>query len=379
MAPDRHVLVDTIDNVRSPESWQVLPADVEGSPEGWFVRFQTLHGGKQEGSTLLILDNGLIEVAVIPTRGMGIAWIKSKQVKLGWESPVRETVHPSFMNLESRGGLGWLEGFNEWMCRCGLEWSGHPGMDEFVNNVGAKEQMMLTLHGKIANIPASHVEVRIEREGDSWRLSVSGDVHERLFHGPKLMMKSEISVLLGTTSCRIRDAVTNQGACPQECQLMYHCNFGAPLLEAGARVIANPLSNEPFNDRAREGLATYDVLEAPKAGFVEQVYCLTLAADTRGKAEVLLQSADAARGASMSFLVAQLPCFTVWKNTAANEDGYVCGLEPGTSFARNRKLEREAGRVPVLQPGETREFGLEVTLHGDADSVKTVRERIQGS
>jgi hypothetical protein len=48
-------------------------------------------------------------------------------VRLGWDSPVKEVVHPQFINLQSRGGLGWLEGFNEWMVRCGLEWAGHPG------------------------------------------------------------------------------------------------------------------------------------------------------------------------------------------------------------------------------------------------------------
>ena len=52
------------------------------------------------------------------------------------DSPVKEVVHPSHIDLESRGGLGWLEGFNEWMVRCGLEFAGHPGTDQFINNTG---------------------------------------------------------------------------------------------------------------------------------------------------------------------------------------------------------------------------------------------------
>ena len=36
------------------------------------------------------------------------------------------------MNLESRGGLGWLDGFNELVVRCGYEWTGHPGIDNGV-------------------------------------------------------------------------------------------------------------------------------------------------------------------------------------------------------------------------------------------------------
>ncbi|STV96615.1 thioredoxin-like protein [Klebsiella michiganensis] len=64
----------------------------------------------------------------------------------GWAGthPVKEVVNPAFINLESRNGLGWLEGFNEMMVRCGYEWTGHP--------VTADGQIY-TLHGKVGNTP----------------------------------------------------------------------------------------------------------------------------------------------------------------------------------------------------------------------------------
>ena len=102
----------------------------------WSVTREILKGGKQEGVELLTLDNGKLKITVIPTRGMGILDVKMKGIRLGWNSPVKEVVHPSYVNLESRGGLGWLEGFNEWMVRCGLEFAGHPGTDLFINNSG---------------------------------------------------------------------------------------------------------------------------------------------------------------------------------------------------------------------------------------------------
>ena len=81
----------------------------------WSVTKTVLKGGKQEGVELLTLDNGKLEITVIPTRGMGILDIRMGDVRLGWDSPVKEVVHPSHIGLESRGGLGWLEGFNEWI------------------------------------------------------------------------------------------------------------------------------------------------------------------------------------------------------------------------------------------------------------------------
>ena len=79
----------------------------------------------------------------------------------------------------------------------------------------------------------------------------------------------------------------------------------------------------------------------------------------------------------MEFAVKELPYVTLWKNLTALEEGYVTGLEPGTGFPYTRRLEREAGRVPKLKPGETRQFGIDVGLHTTTHAVRAVDERIK--
>jgi len=73
---------------------------------------------------------------------------------------------------------------------------------------------------------------------------------------------------------------------------------------------------------------------------------------------------------------AQLPCFTVWKNTAAVEDGYVTGLEPATNYPNFKSFERQQGRVRTLPPGGKWEakWSLEVldTAAGVADALKEI-------
>jgi len=95
-----------------------------------------------------VVDNGKLQVAVCPTRGMGILWARLGDVRLGWDSPVKETVDPRFVICRSAGGLGWLTGFNEFTCplRAGME--GGTGDGQFVNNVGDEATMDLTLHGR---------------------------------------------------------------------------------------------------------------------------------------------------------------------------------------------------------------------------------------
>ena len=60
----------------------------------------------------------------------------------------------------------------------------------------------------------------------------------------------------------------------------------------------------------------------------------------------------------------QLPCLTLWKNTAATAHGYVIGIEPATNYPNTRAVERAAGRVVNLAPGARYEaqIMLEVAL-----------------
>jgi hypothetical protein len=175
--PHKKTLTSVKDNLLV-ERWEASAEDIIPGASALSVKKMTLHGGRQEGVDIIVVDNGKLKFTVCPTRGMGVLSVAMDDVFLGWNSPVKEVVHPRLINLQSRGGLGWLEGFNEWMVRCGLENNGHPGLDKFINNVGDESTMELTLHGKIANIPASEVEVVIDAQSPH-RIRVRGRVDER--------------------------------------------------------------------------------------------------------------------------------------------------------------------------------------------------------
>jgi hypothetical protein len=339
------------------------------------VRKSTLHGGKQEGVQLITVDNGAVRFTVIPSRGMSIHRVEHSQIRLGWNSPVKEIVHPSFINLQSRGGLGWLEGFNEWMVRCGLESNGHPGTDRIPKEDGSEATLDLTLHGKIGNIPASEVEVVID-PNPPHRIRVRGRVDERMFYGPQLEMQTEISTEPGSLAFRISDTITNRGAAPQEFEILYHGNYGSPLLEEGARFVAPVSKVTPFNEHAAASIQTHETFSGPKLGFQEQVYCMIPIADTAGRTETVLHNKAADRGISMQFSPKELPYLTLWKNTAAEGEGYVTGIEPGTNFPNNRRIERKLGRVPKLAPKASHSATLDFTLLTTAGDVESALKRI---
>ena len=83
------------------ESWQLTSSDFSGykGNSRWSINKRTLHGGKQEGVDLIEVDNGKLQFRVIPTRGMSVLDVTMGDVRLGWDSPVKEVVHPSYINL----------------------------------------------------------------------------------------------------------------------------------------------------------------------------------------------------------------------------------------------------------------------------------------
>ena len=334
----------------------------------WSVEREILRGGKQEGVEILTLDNGKLQIRVIPTRGMGILDVKMAGVRLGWNSPVKEVVHPSHIDLESRDGLGWLEGFNEWMVRCGLEFAGHPGTDQFINNSGDPATLNLTLHGKIQNIPASSYEIVVDPDPPH-RIRIRGTVYESFFYGPKLKLVTEVSTLPGSETFQISDQLTNEGASPQEFQLIYHGNYGSSILEKGAMVYAPASSVTPMNANAARSLDSWNTYLGPTKGYVEQVYLLEALGDENSSTMALLVNQNADLATSVRWNVTELPYLTIWKNTAAVEDGYVTGIEPATGFPFNRMVERKYGRVPKLDAGESRSFTLNFGIHVGNDKV----------
>lgn len=341
----------------------------------WSVAIKTLHGGKQEGVRLVTIDNGKIQIVLIPTRGMGILSVTMDDLKLGWKSPVTEVVHPRHINMQLRGGLGWLEGFNEWLARCGLENTGQAGPDEIVNNVGDKAIVDLTLHGKIANIPASEVEVLVQPDAP-YRITVRGIVHEKMLFGPKLELVTEVSTTPGSANFRIEDKIVNKGSQPQEYQMLYHYNFGTPLLGDGAKLHVPVQRVTPFNANAAKDVKTWHTFAGPKSGYVEQVYLMRPLEDEDGNVKLLLHNPKGNRGVMMKYAKKDLPYLTLWKNTGADEDGYVVGIEPGSSFPNQRKVERQAGRVPKLAGGASHTMRMDFTLFDKQFRIDQAIEQI---
>jgi len=352
-------LLHQADNTRTDHD-VITPQDL-GVDGAWKIEKRTLHGGLSEGVDEIRVNNGKLTFSVLPTRGMGLwkAWLGDMEI--GWKSPVRGPVNPAFVNVGEPSGLGWLDGFDELMVRCGLESNGAP---EFDKETG---RLKYPVHGRIANRPAIHVSVTVDTT--TQEITVRGIVEETRFHFLKLRMVTQFSTRFNDHSLTIHDEIENFSAGPAEMQMLYHANFGLPLLDGGSRVVLPAKTVVPRNDHAASGIRTWDSYPAPQAGYEEMVYFMELYAADDGWTRTLLKNAHSTQGVSLVFNKRQLPCFSLWKNTTAENDGYVTGLEPGTNFPNPRSYEGEQGRVVKIDGGKRAAFLLTLEVHPTAKDV----------
>ncbi|MFO0947834.1 MAG: aldose 1-epimerase family protein [Planctomycetota bacterium] len=353
-----------------PADWQLSHAELgHDGKKPWSVKRRILKGGLSDGVELIDVTNGDLAFSVCPTRGMGIWRGEYKGWQAGWKSPIRGPVHPAFVNLHDRGGIGWLNGFDEWIVRCGLESNGAPGPDVQQDNYGNKREMMLPLHGRIANLPAHRVVVRVVNEAPH-AIEIVGVVEESTLFMPGLRLETVIRTIPGAKSFTIHDRITNFKSQPEEMQILYHCNFGPPLLEAGSRVLVPTDVLAPRDKTAEKAIDHFDTYPGPTSGVVEQVFFYQAHADAKSnKTLAMLHNKDSNKACGIRYSTQQLPCFTLWKNPGAESDGYVTGLEPGTNFPNHKSFERKQGRVVTLAPGAHYDVEVEFEFADGKEAV----------
>lgn len=342
--------------------------DVKGTPDDWSVRKRTLRGGRREGVDVVEVDNGAIRFTVLPTRGMGIWRAWAGRDELGWKAPTQGPVHPRQVALGEPSGLGWLDGFDELLVRCGLESNGAPEFDE-------KGTLLYPLHGRIANQSAHELTVSVDsRRGE---ISVTGIVDEVRFHFLKVRLHATVVTRFGESGFRVHDEIENLSASPAEIQMLYHVNIGVPLLDAGSQLVAPARTVVPRNARAAQDVENWASYRGEEAGYEEQVYFFEMNHAADNNTQVLLKNAHGTQGVSLLYDAARLPSFSQWKNTTAVVDGYVTGIEPATNFPNPRTFEGEQGRVIKLAGQGRTTLELGVAWHRGEKAVATAEQAVR--
>ncbi|MCC6507863.1 MAG: aldose 1-epimerase family protein [Pirellulaceae bacterium] len=361
-------VVREVPNLSQPLPSSVLAIKCAGGE--FRVDRVVLEGGRRTGVEIVVVDTGLVRAALLPTRGLSLWRANIGGLELGWRSPVDGPIHPQWVALSEAGGLGWLDGFDELLVRCGLRNFGAPDFDKETGRLN------FPLHGRIGNLPSDPVELELDAEHSL--LHVRGVVAESRFLQFNLRLQATYTFAIDLPSIAIADQVRNAGDTPTTMQMLYHINVGQPLLSAGAQLVTGAKRIVARNEHAANDIATWSKYLDPTPGYAEQVYFSASAPAADGWASAVLGSADKSRGFAVHYQTDTLPYFTQWKNTVGANDGYVTGLEPGTGFPNPRSYEEKQGRVVTLDRGETRDFNLKLEGITTAERLRELSAPLSG-
>ncbi|MCE5200034.1 MAG: aldose 1-epimerase family protein [Armatimonadota bacterium] len=332
------------------------------------VRPVRLAGGKGDGVEAVDFRTGSgLHFVAVPGRGLDITIAEHNGMPFSWRSATGEADARFF----DEPGLCWLRNFpGGLVTTCGLTNAGAPCVDQ---------GEALGLHGRVSNTPASNVWTDGEWEGDNYRMWVQGKMRESRLFGENIVLKRRVSAMLGESKIWIDDVVTNEGPRQTPHMFLYHINGGWPAIDGGSVFVSPTRSATPRDTDAEVDKEHYYLMEPPTPGFKERCYYHDMASDPDGFVYTALINKNLPDGRQFGFYVKynknELPLFTQWKQNGAQE--YVCGMEPANCRVEGRSVDREAGRLQFLEPGESREYHIELGVLATPVEVAEFEDKVK--
>ena len=318
------------------------------------VRRMALTEGKEAGVEQIQVRTGAgLCYYVSPTRGLDISLAEFCGAPISWQA-ANGDVHPAYFDDK---GLAWLRtAAGGLLMTCGLTQAGAPGRD------GEQE---LGLHGRAHHIPARQVAAEGRWQGDEYEMRVAGLVEESIIFGEHVRLAREIRSKLGSNTIEITDVVENLAFTPAPLMLLYHFNFGFPLLTEET-VMRFP-SHKVWPRDAWSPLEGHDRWAPPEPGHKERVYLHEEIDTVDGWASASVHNPRFPIGAErkplivrLSWATENLPRLVEWRMAGAGE--HVLGIEPTNVTVLGRADARQQGTLVTLAPGEARTFAMRLDV-----------------
>lgn len=321
------------------------------------IELSTLDNEHGHGCRIAWVNTGSgLRFKLVLDRGMDIAEAFFNQHSLTWISHLGVTAP----NPTTTCGINWLNSFGGGLLTTsGLTHIGPPEQDEDGER---------GLHDRIDNIPANLIAIQQpDLRAEYPEMSITAKVlQSRSVIGPHLELKRTISAKLGQSVFKIRDEVTNLGNMTAPHMLLYHFNFGWPLVDEGTDIIwkgkwqsrGGEQNDFIFNENNYPNLKKCQAPIKEHLGSGESVGFVELEADDMGMCECGLNNKNLGLKVFLRFSQKQLPYLTNWQHFGKNE--YVTGVEPGTHPPIGRKAASENGTLIYIQPNETKFYEIEI-------------------
>lgn len=313
-----------------------------------------LEDGTARGVRVLDVYNAAgLRFTLCPDRNMDVVGVTWRGIPLAWESGAG-LVHPAFGANDTGGVIRRMHG--------GLMFTG--GLEN-VGRAGRDGEVVLPLHGSISSQPVNRFGSDVRWDEDRAVLHVWSESSTARLFGDRLDLRRTISCPADLPEIDIVDVVRNSGFTAAPCQILYHVNFGFPIVAEETRVEAALEESTPadaFSASARDQAMCGG---PPVPGMAAHEFWHRVQPDAAGEARVRILNPLLGIGVELRYRAAELPVLWQWKFLRAGQ--YVIALEPSTTLLQGRAKARESGQLRTLQPGEQWSLHLNFRFLGPDD------------
>ncbi len=226
------------------------------------------------------------------------------------------------------------------------------------------------MHGRMRTTPAEHLSGDAFWDGDSYILTVSGEMREAELFGENMLLRRKIETRYGEKSVTVHDEFENLSFRPEPMMLLYHCNVGFPLLDGNCRVFLPAKKVTPRDEAAACHMETWNKMEQPLDNEPERVYIFDLAADMYGNTMAAVLNMETYMGLKIEWNRKYLPYFMEWKSVASGD--YVIGFEPANSSVYGRPYHTAHKCLHTLDPFCKETINLKFTaIDGKEECLET--------
>ncbi|MEP3296445.1 MAG: DUF4432 family protein [Pseudoruegeria sp.] len=320
------------------------------------IRSVILGDGAERGVRVLELrTGGGLEAEIIIDRTFDIGRLAINGQTLSFHTPAGYR-SAALIDPHSEGGQGWLTGMNGFLNTCGFDHIRQPEHEAAQHApLHPTENIAYPLHGAGANQPARLVGYGIDENAAEPLIWCEGEVTQSMMFRGALRLHRRIEAPLGGSRLIIRDRVTNIGATDMPNMMLYHLNLGYPLVNADTRVTLDQ-ATEVWRGSDHDPLANIGVpSDDPVAEL--SVHRQT-PRDGMARCQVVDPRND--RSVCLSYTADTLPYLQLLR--LRSEGCTMIGIEPCTTAQRSRAAARAHDEMPILKPGESRAFGLEISI-----------------
>lgn len=284
------------------------------------VRRITLDDGPERGVRALSFDTGGgLAFWLLADRSLDIGPLSFRGMPLAWQHPSGFAA-PALHSTYADGGTGIERVLSGFLVTCGLDNARQP-------------RAGLPLHGTLPLTPANVTAYGVDWDRPDPMLFAEGEVTTAHLTGACFRLFRRIEAPVGGRHLTLTDRVVNIGPDPAEMQVLYHTNFGYPMVTPATdlRLDTTPMA-----------LGDQDILcHATPAPFVAEI----------------AQPASADWPAATVRIEGDLPFLQFWRDARPRRN--VLAVEPSNC---TRNPDGTSGAGTGLHPGESWQTRLRFTF-----------------